>query len=309
MPSKKHPATKNTIRGDLVAARNELKQFRHDVSILKKKGLIDKKYDARSVKPSRYLKDQIKKFAQVLSGEATPVKVSKEKAAIYKKRGMAVKNGRVIVPHYENEKVYSTHGDFRVRAEGKGGSITKIDLGFQADKISEWIEKLRRNRIKLKSDEGLRFQFFGNNVYAGFTSYGGKTAQENAADWLERYERIEELTRETNDAQSEFIHNITVFKVRRNPATDTYGVPMAHPRHQHLSEEESRRYAERARQRAEKRRQKLGRMTDEQFEQYANERAERERMRRQSMSPEEREAYRQRAKDRAAKSRARRKGQ
>src|SRR6202012_2424729 len=96
MASKK-PSSKGVANLDLRAARNELKQFRHDVSILKRKGLLDKSIDARSIKPSKYLKSQIRKFGNVLRGEASPVKVKKSNIAALKSRGFTVKNGRAVI--------------------------------------------------------------------------------------------------------------------------------------------------------------------------------------------------------------------
>ena len=47
-----------------------LRQFRHDVAILKKKGLISKRVDARSAKPTKALLAKTKEFKDVINGNA-----------------------------------------------------------------------------------------------------------------------------------------------------------------------------------------------------------------------------------------------
>lgn len=309
-------ASKLNVRGtrgqDKAAAQAELKQFRHDVSILRKKGILDKSlYDARKVKPTKYLKSQIKKFASVLSGESKPVKVSKKKAAYYKRKGYEVKNLRVIVPAQANQKVYSTHGDFRVKTYGKGGSITQIDIGFDKHDIAKWLDDLRNSRIKLGPDEQLMFQFNGYNSTQGYdrpTKYDkngnvvydpkAPSAQERMANRLMQYALVED-TLDGRYPDEETIDSIVVYRVERNawPAPDTS---------RHVKDEESRRrYNEWAARRREIR---LGEMSDKRRAEFFDEKAAAEKKRRANLTDEQKAAYREKARKRAAASRAKKKG-
>jgi hypothetical protein len=301
MPSKK-PNTRAIDKGDLAAARAELKAFRHDVAILKKKGLLDKKYDARSVKPTKYLKSVIRQFGNVLEGKATTAKVSKEKAAYYKGRGYSVKNGRVVVPTMENERVYSTHGNFVRSISGKGGTINIIDLGLNKTDILKWQDDLRNNRFKLKESEQLRFQLNGYNSHIGFSPTRSKTAQERMAEYLENYNMIEEAENGTlsADASRELVEGMVIFKVKRDPLTHRFPIPPERPEEYPINAEIQER---RRKRNAERRRARIGRMGEEEYNRYMDEKADLERERRAKLTPEQKAKYKADAKVRAARSR------
>jgi len=207
---------KGTLKQDLTAARAELKQFRHDVSILKKRGLLDKKYDARSVNPTKYLKSVIKQFGNVLSGQAQSVKVNKSNKQYYGAKGYQTKGNRVIVPVQPNERAYATPKGIRIKATGQGGSIVKIDLKLDRNDINQWAEQLKKIGIKLKDDEVLTFQFFGNNSHAAFENLHRKTAWEAMSEYIQNYPAFEQTENKDPDKQQDFIDNVTVFKIRRD---------------------------------------------------------------------------------------------
>lgn len=262
----------------------KLRAFRHDVAVLKKKGLVSEKYDARSVKPTKYLKEQIREFGAVLRGEAAPVKVSKEKIRHYKEQGYNVKNGRVVVPTLPGEKVYGSHGDFRVKITGRGGSITRIDLGLSRNDIHLWAAQLQSAQVKLKPDERLTFQLYGNNSHISFRT------PEQMLMYLEHYGAYEDAVDSLDpDKQEQFISNVVIYKIDRDAS-----VPRA-PFAVEISEEAKRRQAF-------KRQQYLDRMTPERRAEYREARAEEQAKRRAKMSAEQKEQYKQRARERAKKS-------
>jgi hypothetical protein len=306
MPSKKLN-TKGTPTQDLQAAREELKQFRRDVAILKKKGLLNKKkYDARSVKPTKYLRSVIKEFGDVLQGEATPVKVSKEKQAYYKKQGYRVKSGRVIVPHAENEKVFGTHGNFVRQVFGRNGKIQILDLGLDRDNILKWQDDLRNNRFKLKPYEQLKFQMFGYNSYSGFFNLPNKTAQEQMAEYLEHYDMISGALDGTIPAekQSEYVQGVVIMKITPNENGE-YPTPDQNPEEFPYNEE--RRQAA-LKRRTEREKKRIARMGVVKHEEYLAGRAKYRKEQRAAMTPEQKEAYKKKARERAARAYAKRKG-
>ena len=269
---------------DLNAAKKALKEFRHDIAVLKRFKLIDSKYDARSVTPSKYLKSLVKEFGDVLRGGAKPVKVSKDYAKYYKGRGYRVKNGRVIVPTGPNDTVHATHGNFTVTTQGKGGKIHKIDLGFSTRTIADWRKKLSSKNFKLKNGERIGFSFQGNYSEQLF---------DDINDLLEFLEYYDEFTKAEESGsinyEKHIIDGIIFYRVERDakmPATP-------------IDEEKKKWRRARA---IEKRQAWLDRMSPERRQEYNDERAKQRKNDRENMSDQKREEYKLKARQRAKKS-------
>jgi hypothetical protein len=306
MATKKNLNIKGTRGQDLAAARAELKAFRHDVSILRKKGLLDKTiYDARRATPTKYLKSQLKKFASVLSGEATPIKVSKAKATYYREKGLTVKSGKVIVPHVKGEKVMPKRGDFMKVMRGKGGKITVVDLGVRTHNMHEFIQALRNDAVKVGRDQQLAAQIFGWNVKEAFAwrrrpGSGWISPQEQMADYMERYQK-EDL--HGDEHAEKFVLGIDLITVTRD---ENGSFPWIDPNEErHKKDAESQRnYNAWRRTRYQT---NLGRMTPAQLNRRADERAAAEKQRRANMSDAEKAVYKERSRKRAAAARAKKK--
>src|SRR5690606_11464557 len=74
-----------------------LKDFRHQVKMLKDKGLVSKRVDARKQRATRYMRAKVKTFADVIHQQATSVKVPRALAREYKDAGYRVFQNRVVV--------------------------------------------------------------------------------------------------------------------------------------------------------------------------------------------------------------------
>lgn len=304
MASKK-PSSKGVANQDLQAARNELKQFRHDVSILKRKGLLDKSLDARSIKPTKYLKSQLKRFKSVLSGGASPVKVSKQTQANLKKRGIDVKNGRAVIPHLPGEKVRATRGTYKVVTPMKGGRIQRLDLALDIDDINQWLVDLSNNNYKVPKGEQLAFQFRGYNSIGGYVDRKGKTAQEQMAETLMGYSLVKDAMGGKfydGETESDVIEGIVIYKTERlgerpEPNPDAW-------RKEKMDDAARETYRERVKAAREIR---LGKMTKRSSEEYNKDRADYEKHRRATMTDAEKAAYKAKAKARAKASRDKRK--
>lgn len=310
MPTSKKIVTQKALRD----AAADLRAFRHDVAQLKKKGLLDKTlYDARKVTPSKYLKSQIKKFADVLKGESAATKVSRKKAQYYKMRGYTVKNNHVIVPVTKNEKVYSRGGDFHVKIIGSNGSITKIDLGLSRENVSQWMDDLQNNRFKLKKDEVLSFQMYGHNsLRSGFSNYdpigkdkhgnpiykkGHDTAQEQLARYLSNYPAYQKADLTDNPEDNDnWIDGIVILKIKRNKNGSIPPAPEYIDKTISLEKIKTRRE-----RRALSRVRKLAIMTDAEYDAAMDNHAETERVRRANMTPAQKQQYKFNARLRAAK--------
>lgn len=180
-----------------------------------------------------------------------------------------------------------------------------MDLGLDRRNITKWADDLRNNRFKLKPDEQLRFQMYGNNSFRGFSDTRRRTAQEQMAEYLEFYESFEDaLDGELSPEQeSEYVQSIVIFKVRRD-GSGHWPYPPSRAMEYPENVEAKERMAKRA---SERRTARIGRMTDTEYDRYLSERAAEKREARAAMSEKQKEEYRRKAKERAAKSRKARK--
>lgn len=99
---------------------DQLRKFRSDIASLKSKGLLSKRVDARSQKPTRYMRSQIKKFSDVLSGKAAVVKAPRSKAKEFSDKYI-VKGNKVVVPKRKGETVSYSKSSNTIVASSKVG--------------------------------------------------------------------------------------------------------------------------------------------------------------------------------------------
>lgn len=82
-------------------------------------GLVSKRVDARSQRDTKYMRGQVKKFADVLEGRAKAVKVpratAKEYGAAYRTKG-----SRVVMPIEKNETVFYSKKTGHITASRPG---------------------------------------------------------------------------------------------------------------------------------------------------------------------------------------------
>lgn len=268
---------------DLIAARAELKEFRHNVSLLKKKGLIKKdKYDARSIKNEgqvgKYLRSVMRQFGDVLKGEAVPVKANKQQIKQYKEKGYKVKNGRVIVPKKQNEKVLITKSGIKHTITTASGKISRLNLNFDPKNILSWRKELRK--IKLKPNERIALQFNGENFYQTYSSI---------EQLIERFEIYED----DPDKMADVITSIAIFKVDESVDWE-------------YNYKRKRRDAEQRLKNRTREKNRMLHMSDNQYAKYRESRARREQARRVALKsdPVAYAEYKEKARQRAAKSQA-----
>lgn len=79
-----------------------LRDFRHSVSVLKSKGIVSKRVDARSQAPTRYMQSKVRKFTDVLEGKVTAVRARPDIRAKYE--GILEIRGAYLVVPKERER-------------------------------------------------------------------------------------------------------------------------------------------------------------------------------------------------------------
>lgn len=152
-------SSKTPKRGQALSG-SDLKKFRADVAKLKKQGLVSKRVDARSQKPTRYMRKQVKTFEPVLQGRArvvtVPREIAKEYGEAYSRKGRHVvvpaEKGETLFYDKKAERIIATRPGYddleRLRREFlKSGEVTQplpdgyvyvIPLGSGEQRFDTW---------------------------------------------------------------------------------------------------------------------------------------------------------------------------
>jgi len=131
-----------------------IREFRSAVARLKKAGLVHPGIDARKVVPTRPLKSAIKRFQDVLKGNAAVLPLKKlnltEREAI--KRNFQISKpiglpAKLIVRHFPEEKVSAERGNIKYSSpEG----IRRLELPkVRTDTLGHFFSDLKKSKVKL----------------------------------------------------------------------------------------------------------------------------------------------------------------
>jgi len=115
----------------------QVKKFRADVAKLKSKGLVSKRVDARSQKPTRYMRDQLKKYSDVLEGKAKVAHVPKRSDAKAFAEKFRVKGKSVVIPAKADEHIAYSKKNKAFSATRKTKSGKKITREIYAEAPSK----------------------------------------------------------------------------------------------------------------------------------------------------------------------------
>lgn len=151
----------------------QLRAFRHHVKVLKSKGLVSKRVDARKQRPTRYMRAKVKQLAPILHGEAVGVKVRPDLLKKYKEAGFNIVNRRVIVEKTP-EEISRTRKGLPLLRRHLGGEFAqeRLVLPFGPRNIDDFRAKVSadpRAFDSLKEPGDLfAFKLFGNNSLSTF---------------------------------------------------------------------------------------------------------------------------------------------
>lgn len=158
--------------------REYVKQFRHEIAILKRQGVVRKDYDARSIVPNPALEAARTKFADIITGKTAARRVkSKRFLETLKKSGANVLRNLVILPkeqYVRKEKIVDRSG----RKRGQRKARMFLPLENQEGFIEDLFSKLNKNQY-------ITFDVAGNPVKFLFQSPSA------FRDWINRYLREE----------------------------------------------------------------------------------------------------------------------
>lgn len=152
-----------------------VKDLKHKISVLKRKGLVSAKVDARK-DPSRYMARKVKNLEGIFEGTKAGVKVAPKMARQYREAGFEVIRNRVIVPKEKEEIASIKKGLPLIRKVGGSGErlykIERVILPFKPSNIDEFIREVERDPDayeELKRPQDVwAFKLFGHNSLATF---------------------------------------------------------------------------------------------------------------------------------------------
>ena len=145
-----------------------IRKFRHEASILKRKGLVVPNFDGRSVVPTPALRKSISKFREVIDGKATAIKLPPAEIKRLKRAGgyiSAHPTGlpeRVVVPKVSSEEVITTNRRGQLFRYHPNGIKTLQIPGPVGMSMKDYLESLREKYPTLKNGQYYSFTFFGN---------------------------------------------------------------------------------------------------------------------------------------------------
>ena len=279
------------------SSQSDLKQFRHAVSILKKKGLVKKSIDVRTAYPSQLsggksLRELVKKFDDVISDKAAAVKLPPAKVKAYKQAGYETTKDRVLVPKLRGDRVTVTK-DNEIKIREKKTGISRIKMAVPYHTLKQWLEDMRKNSLRINAMKR-RNEFFGYTIGPPDKPNRSWNLYRTIEFLLEEITNgspsglnlSEKLRTETHKQQNEFFG---AFEIVRVPRESAWPAP-------------------KDRFRGGGRRAKGGRrpkVTEEQKADRRRKNAERQKKFRVTLTKKEKDAYKKKAKKRAKKSRKR----
>lgn len=142
-----------------------LKQFRHNVSVLKKKGIVSKRVDARSQRATRYMRSKVKKFDDVISGKQIAIRakpdIRKKYEGILETRGPFI----VVPKERARERIKIKRGLVEIEREITGpeglkyGQEREVILPFKLTDMPALVDRLQ-------TDESLDGLKRGDEMFA-----------------------------------------------------------------------------------------------------------------------------------------------
>jgi hypothetical protein len=244
------------------------RQFRRDFNKLVKSGLLkpQKNQKPSGPTPTEYALRQIRKFADVLSGEAQTFKIGTREGKAYREAGYIVKNNTAIVHAGKGAKARRVAPtdkgipQFEVITPGKNGKekVARRVLLPYGD-LESYVNYIVYESPPLKKGEFIGFRFFGNN---SIRYWFEPDAKQKLLEYFLRYQSVSQAAESGDPEEQEEIYanfEVVIFRDQKEWS-------------QHVKEQRGRPSEERnARNRERKRewlRNYLGRMNEEERAYY-----------------------------------------
>ncbi len=217
---KKEAAATRRKRGEA----NKLKPFHKQLTALKDAGVLPENFDVRNAKPTKANLKKVHDFADVISGRASALKLSKPSwRKHYRDQGHVVKDGFAII---ENLPGQTTSVDDRgLKTTRFAGRYETTELPLGDMKLEKFLHELEFNKEweKLKRPgERWAFRFYGNNSRRVFTNLP------QMVDYLSQYETIDKALSKKSRARNraEIINAIELVRIAKGMKAEQWtGAP------------------------------------------------------------------------------------
>jgi hypothetical protein len=196
----------------------DIRAFRSAIAKLKKAGVISPVIDARGAVPGPVLNKALRKFKDIISGQATalPLKRLRETAAELRAKNYQIarpalgKGPRVIVQHFKGHKVTVKKGAIE-RTDLQNMSRIELPAYRTGETLPQYFARLKRMKLfpDLKAGEQ-----FGGRFFDGRTRM-----YSSPQDLINKVQSYESVRRAKNMRDSmEIIRNFEIVVVHDRPA-------------------------------------------------------------------------------------------
>lgn len=160
-------------------AQLDVKQYRHQLSVLKQQGIVSKRIVASKHQPTRYMLKKLKQFKGVALGHELAVPISKlsmHRAREYTEKGMAERIGKFLtIPRTavkQKADVYKGHIEVVTQLQRGEERVTKLPTYLEdMHDVLEWLKENEKMINESKGPNGqLGFQLQGRNSRRGFAN-------------------------------------------------------------------------------------------------------------------------------------------
>jgi len=155
-------------------ANKSVREYRHELSLLKKQQVVSKRVDIRSQRPTRYMLSKIRKFSDVIEGKVNVVKAPKKIREQYTAKGLFEERGAflVIPKDHKLQRAKIRKGLVAKYRPMIGGEERVIVLPYKATDLEHLAHLIHENHEAINQmkepTEQFGFQLYGHNSKLGF---------------------------------------------------------------------------------------------------------------------------------------------
>jgi hypothetical protein len=144
-----------------------IRAFRHEFSTLRKLGVISKRKTATKAEPTKYYRSRLRKFADVLRGEAVPVRAPNVVRRKYADKGLYEERGGFLIIPKEHEKAKAKIAKGQVEITRPIGRrmMREIVLPYNATDMLDLANRMERdkNLPEIPGADMYMFSMYGHN--------------------------------------------------------------------------------------------------------------------------------------------------
>ena len=158
----------------LKRANKSIREYRHELALLKKQQVVAKYIDIRKQRPTRYMLSKIRKFKDVLENKSIAVRAPKSIREKYESKGIfETRRSFIIVPkRHEKQKSKISRGLIMNIKPLKNGEVEEIILPYVATDLEQLAYMIEDNQSEINQmkmpTEQFGFQLYGHNSRRGF---------------------------------------------------------------------------------------------------------------------------------------------